>query len=87
LTLKIILSIFLKNQGMNRQLMTIGEAATYLGISVSHLYKMCSIRSIDFYKIGRSNKFLIADLNEFISKNKISKKKESMVKLKLSIKI
>jgi len=43
--------------------------------------------SIDFYKIGRSNKFLIADLNEFISKNKISKKKESMVKLKLSIKI
>ncbi|MBT3872144.1 MAG: helix-turn-helix domain-containing protein [Flavobacteriaceae bacterium] len=72
---------------MNRQLMTIGEAATYLGISVSHLYKMCSIRSIDFYKIGRSNKFLIADLNEFISKNKISKKKESMVKLKLSIKI
>jgi len=87
LTLKIILSIFLKNQGMNRQLMTIGEAATYLGISVSHLYKMCSMRSIDFYKIGRSNKFLIADLNEFISKNKISKKKESMVKLKLSIKI
>ena len=72
---------------MNRQLMTIGEAATYLGIYVSHLYKMCSIRSIDFYKIGRSNKFLIADLNEFISKNKISKKKESMVKLKLSIKI
>jgi excisionase family DNA binding protein len=87
LTLKIILSIFLKNQGMNRQLMTIGEAATYLGISVSHLYKMCSMRSIDFYKIGKSNKFLIADLNEFISKNKISKKKESMVKLKLSIKI
>ena len=33
---------------MNRQLMTIGEAATYLGISVSHLYKMCSIRSIDY---------------------------------------
>jgi excisionase family DNA binding protein len=87
LILKIILSIFLKNQGMNRQLMTIGEAATYLGISVSHLYKMCSMRSIDFYKIGKSNKFLIADLNEFISKNKISKKKESMVKLKLSIKI
>jgi hypothetical protein len=26
-------------------------------------------------------------INEFISKNKISKKKESMVKLKLSIKI
>ena len=72
---------------MDKRLMTIGEAATHLGISVSHLYKMCSMRSIDFYKIGKSNKFLIADLNEFISKNKISKKKESMVKLKLSIKI
>ena len=72
---------------MDKRLMTIGEAATHLGISVSHLYKMCSMRSIDFYKIGKSNKFLIADLNEFISKNKISKKEESMVKLKLSIKV
>jgi|TARA_B110000879_G_scaffold179654_1_gene235742 excisionase family DNA binding protein len=72
---------------MNKRLMTIGEAATYLGISVSHLYKICSFRNIDFYKIGKYNKFYADDLDEFISKNKIGQKKESMVKLKLSIKI
>lgn len=67
--------------------MTIVEAATHLGISVSHLYKMCSIRSIEFYKIGRYNKFLVEDLNEFISKSKITKKKESNFNLKPFIKI
>jgi len=72
---------------MNKRLMTIGEAATYLGVSVSHLYKMCSIRSIEFYKIGRYNKFLVEDLNEFISKNKITKKKESNFNLKPFIKL
>jgi excisionase family DNA binding protein len=72
---------------MNKRLMTIVEAATHLGISVSHLYKMCSIRSIEFYKIGRYNKFLVEDLNEFISKSKITKKKESNFNLKPFIKI
>jgi excisionase family DNA binding protein len=86
-TLKIILFIFFTNQVMSRRLRTIREAATYLGISVSHLYKICSFRNIDFYKIGKYNKFYADDLDEFISKNKIGQKKESMVKLKLSIKI
>ena len=72
---------------MNKRLMTIVEAATHLGISVSHLYKMCSIRSIEFYKIGRYNKFLVEDLNEFISKSKITKKKESNFNLKPFIKL
>jgi len=72
---------------MNKRLMTIGEAATYLGVSVSHLYKMCSLRNIDFHKIGRYNKFLVEDLNEFISKNKITKKKESNFNLKPFIKL
>jgi len=72
---------------MNKRLMTIGEAATYLGVSVSHLYKMCSLRNIDFHKIGRYNKFLAEDLDEFISKNKITKKKESNFNLKPFIKL
>ena len=72
---------------MNKRLMTIVEAATHLGISVSHLYKMCSIRCIEFYKIGRYNKFLVEDLDEFILKNKITKKKESNFNLKPFIKL
>ena len=63
---------------MNERLITIGEAATYLGISVSYLYKMCSLRNIYFHKIGKYNKFYADDLDEFISKNKISKKKEQI---------
>jgi|TARA_B110000240_G_C13320441_1_gene376872 excisionase family DNA binding protein len=72
---------------MSRRLRTIREAATYLGISVSYLYNMCSLRNIDFQKVGKYNKFLADALDEFIAKNKISIKKELRVKLKLSIKI
>ena len=58
---------------MENKLLTISEAATYLGVSISYLYKMCAKRSIDFYKIGRSNKFLMEDLDDFIKKGKVSK--------------
>ena len=72
---------------MDKRLMTIGEAATHLGISVSHLYKMCSMRSIDFYKIGRSNKFLMEDLNNFIVKNKVFKETKSNNNLRPFVKL
>jgi excisionase family DNA binding protein len=72
---------------MDKRLMTIGETATHLGISVSHLYKMCSIRSIDFYKIGRSNKFLIEDLDDFIAKRKVVKQTKSNYNLRPFVKL
>jgi excisionase family DNA binding protein len=72
---------------MENKLLTISEAANYLGVSISYVYKMCSIRGIDFYKIGRSNKFLMEDLNNFIVKNKVFKESKSNYNLRPFVKL
>ena len=72
---------------MENKLLTISEAANYLGVSISYVYKMCSIRGIDFYKIGRSNKFLMEDLNNFIVKNKVVKQTKSNNNLRPFVKL
>ena len=72
---------------MENKLLTISEAANYLGVSISYVYKMCSIRGIDFYKIGRSNKFLMEDLNNFIVKNKVFKESKSNYNLRPFMKL
>ncbi len=59
---------------MDKRLMTIGEAATHLGIS-------------DFYKIGRSNKFLMDDLDDFITKCKVVKQTKSNNNLRPFVKL
>jgi excisionase family DNA binding protein len=72
---------------MENKLLTISEAANYLGVSISYVYKMCSIRSIDFYKIGRSNKFLMDDLDDFITKCKVVKQTKSNNNLRPFVKL
>lgn len=72
---------------MENKLLTITEAANYLGVSLSYVYKMCSIRSIGFYKIGRSNKFLIDDLDDFITKRKVVKQSKSNYNLRPFVKL
>lgn len=61
---------------MKSPLKSIEEAANYVGLSESSLYKLCSNNKIDFYKIGRYNKFLIEDLDEFIQSKKVSKRSQ-----------
>ncbi|MBN8666120.1 MAG: helix-turn-helix domain-containing protein [Chitinophagales bacterium] len=47
------------------------DAAKYLCISQSKLYKMTHRREIKYYKVGRTNVFRKEDLDEFILANSV----------------
>ncbi len=53
-----------------RRLVTVREAAQYLAVSVSTLYGWVWQRRIPFVKVGRSLRFDLADLEEFIEVNR-----------------
>lgn len=52
-------------------LLTVQEAAKYLAISPSTLYGWVWQRRIVFVKVGRSLRFDLADLQEFIRANRV----------------
>lgn len=53
------------------------EAAEYLGISVSHLYKLTAAGKIPHYKpTGKRIYFYVSDLNDFIRSGKVKTKEE-----------
>ena len=51
---------------MNSRLKTMDEAAEYLNIPKSTLYKLCSRNELLYRKIGRYNRFTVDDLEKFI---------------------
>jgi excisionase family DNA binding protein len=51
--------------------MGVSDAASYLRISESKLYKMTSSQKIPHVKIGRSLRFMKSQLDEFLDKAKI----------------
>jgi excisionase family DNA binding protein len=53
---------------MNR-LLSVGQAADCIGISVHTLYTMVSQRRIPFVKVGRLTKFDVDKLKEWIESN------------------
>lgn len=56
-----------------KNVLTLDEAATYMGISKSHLYKMTMLGSIAFYKPrGKMNYFDRAELEKFLLQNRIT---------------
>jgi len=55
-----------------KQLMTIQEAALYLGLSVHTLYAWTSQRKIPFVKLGNRVRFDVEQLNRWIDKNRVS---------------
>ena len=61
---------------MNSRLKTMEEAAEYLNISKSSLYKLCSKNELLYRKIGRNNRFTIEDLEEFIQRQKVKRTNE-----------
>lgn len=61
---------------MNSRLKTMEEAAEYLNIPKSSLYKLCSRNELLYRKIGRNNRFTIEDLEEFIQRQKVKKTNE-----------
>lgn len=61
---------------MNSRLKTMEEAAKYLNIPKSSLYKLCSKNELLYRKIGRNNRFTIEDLEEFIQRQKVKRTNE-----------
>ena len=56
------------------KLLTTKEAAAYLGISMSTIYRMCKENKITFIKLGTIIKFREKDLETCISDNTIYQK-------------
>lgn len=52
--------------GEMRRLLTVGEAAAYLGVARKTLYNRASARQISTVKIGRSLRFDVHDLDTYI---------------------
>ncbi|WP_430972641.1 helix-turn-helix domain-containing protein [Sunxiuqinia rutila] len=56
-----------------KDVLTFEEAATYMGISKSHLYKMTMLGSLEFYKPrGKMIYFELESINRFLLQNRIS---------------
>lgn len=56
---------------MERRLVDIKEAATYIGLSIHTLYTMVSQRRIPFVKVGRLVKFDLDLLDKWIKQNTV----------------
>lgn len=54
---------------MAQKSLTLNEAADYLHISRSFLYKLNQSGAIKSYKIGRIYRFMVSDLDKFINEN------------------
>ncbi len=46
------------------------DAAAYLCVSVGRLWNMCSNGLVPFYKLGRSNRYKIQDLENFLANSR-----------------
>ena len=56
---------------ISRRLLSVQEAAEYIGLSVHTVYTMVSQRRIPFVKVGRLTKFDVKLLDDWISKNTV----------------
>ncbi|MBN2324804.1 MAG: helix-turn-helix domain-containing protein [Spirochaetes bacterium] len=56
---------------MEERLLTVDEAAEYLGIKVKTIYNWTSKRKIRFLKCGSLVKFRLSDLEAFLDQNTI----------------
>jgi excisionase family DNA binding protein len=49
-----------------REWLTSAEAAQYLGVSPSQLMNLTSSGRVPYYKLGRSNRYLVSELRELL---------------------
>lgn len=56
---------------ISRRLLSVQEAAEYIGLSIHTVYTMVSQRRIPFVKVGRLTKFDVKLLDDWISKNTV----------------
>jgi excisionase family DNA binding protein len=59
------------------QLVNVNEAAQFLAVSPSTLYGWVWQRRIPFVKVGRAVRFDMADLERFISQNRVRAREAS----------
>lgn len=63
--------------------LTAQEAATYLDVSISTLYKFVHERKVTFYKpSGKLLRFSITDLDDFITSKKVPSRFEKQLLIK-----
>lgn len=53
-----------------REWITTEQAADYLGLTVGALRNMTSNGQVPYYKLGKRNRYLVADLRELLLANK-----------------
>jgi excisionase family DNA binding protein len=49
-----------------REWLTSAEAAQYLGIGTAQLMNLTSSGKVPYYKLGRSNRYLVSELRELL---------------------
>jgi excisionase family DNA binding protein len=54
---------------LNKKYLSMDEAAEYLGVKKSWLYKACMLGRVPFYKLGRFNRFLAHELDRYMAEN------------------
>ncbi|OGR54253.1 MAG: hypothetical protein A3I11_07245 [Elusimicrobia bacterium RIFCSPLOWO2_02_FULL_39_32] len=58
----------------NRKLLNVEELSEYIGTPVGTLYQWVSQRKIPYVKLGRSTKFDVEKIREWISVNSVEEK-------------
>lgn len=61
---------------MEKEVLNTVEAARFLCVSLSKLWKMCHRKELAYYKVGRLNVFRIEDLQAYLDANRVLTAKE-----------
>jgi excisionase family DNA binding protein len=62
------------NQKTIQERLSLGEAAQYLGVSKSQMYKLTHTRKIPYYKFGRAALLYTKELDDWLKQNSIRQK-------------
>lgn len=57
---------------MNNELLSVEQAATYLGVRVGTIYSWAYQRKLPYYKVGRLLKFKQSELETWITEKKVN---------------
>ena len=61
----------LSNSGIGKRLLTVLEAAGYLGLQVDTVYKKARFRELPSVKVGRALRFVVKALERFVEQHTI----------------
>lgn len=59
------------NEGVGKRLLTVREAAEYLGLAQDTLYKKARLRELPSVKVGRSLRFDLKALERYVEQHTI----------------